>query len=613
MRRTNGRRRRLVWPMAMLTILTAWTRFAAAEILRDLAVSPDGAHVYVARDAGPTTLVVYSRSPTGTLAGLQTLPPSACAPGLPGPPPLTSVAVSHDGLYVYATSKRVPAATGVHRPPVADGAVLVFARIADAAHPDFGKLTLQQVVTNGSLATDLVNGLASANAIVVSPDDANVYVAAGVGLQRLTQAGGSAERGAVVSFARGSDGNLTFIGELHGDLDQDGLADLSGANHLAISGDGHSVYAVGTDVDTLVHLRRDPSSGALALAQVLRSMQLRGVLTTPFEVSLAADGRFVYVAARGGSVSWYARRRTDARGAALDPLHPDFGKLTYQGQRKPTFAGASGLGVQSIVLSRDPAQAFAFVAAGVGGSGGVISVYGRNPATGALSLSPLQQVDDGNSSGALALAPAIAGMASDHLFGIALRLFRVNAYVTQSTSGRLTWVPPGYGEPTPVAYCTPSPTPPPTPSLTPTLKPTTTPTRTPAPSPHDSGIEPHPPVHLALRGAETLETHVFLSVRNLDAWETPPHLIRLEVADGSCPAGTVVGTPVFPASGTATIAVKGGVKRFARVELRLQRQAFAELPTTCELEMSGVTVGAAGAFDPDPSNDKAKLTLEIDP
>lgn len=601
MPRATWRRGQVVCGMTLLSLLSAGRSPASSELLRDLAVSPDGAHVYAARGTPANALIAYRRTKSGDLSVLQTLPPSACTPILPGPPPLSAVAGSHDGRYVYATTEPT------RRAP-ATGAVLTLARVADTTQPDFGKLTLQQVLEKGSQATTPMQGLVGTSAIAVSPDDRHIYVAATIELET-----GPTPSGAVLSFEREASGDLRYLGEIHGDLDGDGAADLGSTGRLAISPDGASIYVVASEVDGLVHLHRDPATGALTFAQVLRADATQGALTTPSEVTLSADGRFVYVAARSGHLSWYGRRVKDGRGVDLDPAHADFGALTYLGRRRPSFAGASGLGLGSIALGLDARQSFAYAAATTSGSGGVILMYGRDATTGALSLSPLQALDDGGVSANLTFAPALPGKGSGQVFGIARRLFRLNAYQVHRTSGELRWNTPAYGEPTAAPYCTVSPTATPSTTPTETQPPAPQPTRTPTPSAHDSAVVAHPAITVAFGGAATREQRAFVSVRNMDGWETPPHSIQLTVEDGTCPPGTIVGTPIFPPSGSATIAVKGGGKSFARLDLRLQRTDFKEFPTSCELRLRATTVGPHGAFDPVTANDSATLLLEIDP
>lgn len=611
-RSRNVRGRRGSWVLCLGALLCTGQAEADDEIFRDVAVSPDGRHVYAARDEGLPTLVVYDRAPDGTLSVRQTLPPSACDPTMAGPYPLSSVTVSPDGSQVYATSNAVRPNNAPPFPPTPDSAVFVFGRVTDAADPAFGKLTLQQVIEHGSVAPTPVDGIKYAQNIVLSPDGKFAYVVAGVGLHRLPIAVGPVDRGALVSFRRDAGGNLSFLGELHGDFDGDGVSDLSGTNHLVVSPDGLSLYVVGTNADTLVHFRRDPVSGLPSFAEVIPSSATQGSLGTPYEVVVSNDGRFVYVAASNGYVSWYGRRLKDAAGAGLAPDHADFGKLTYLGRRKPVFNGTSPLGVNSTALSLDPAQSYLYVASATGGATGAIHVYERDAVSGELALQPAQQLADGHTTGALVMAPALPG-GGDQLLGVALRLFRLNVYGTHPASGELTWIPPAYGEPTPVPYCTPTAKPSPTDTPTRTPKPTLTPTRTPAPSAHDSAALPHVPLSYAFSGAALREAHAFLSVRNMDTWESPGHMVRMIVTDGMCPSGTVIGKPVFPATDDDTIAMKGGVKRFARVDFRFEREDFAELPATCAVTLRVETIGPSGAFDPDGTNDQVEVPIELDP
>ncbi len=117
-----------------------------------VAVSPDGTSVYVIGqvDGG---LAVFDRAAGGTLTFREAL--ISGAGGVSGLAIATDVAVSGDGLYVYATG-------------FADDALAVFERAGD------GSLTPLEVELDGESGID---GLAGAVALAVSGDDRRVYAA----------------------------------------------------------------------------------------------------------------------------------------------------------------------------------------------------------------------------------------------------------------------------------------------------------------------------------------------------------------------------------------------------------------------------------------------------
>ncbi|HWV88082.1 MAG TPA: beta-propeller fold lactonase family protein, partial [Capillimicrobium sp.] len=213
-----------------------------------LAISPDGRHVYVASSSSDAIAVFARNARTGVL----TQPDGAagcvaaggaegCAPavGLDGP---NSVTVSPDGATVYATAR-------------GSSSVAAFARDAST-----GGLTQ---VADGCLAASAVDGcrpgraLAGADAVAVSPDGRNVYVAAFHGnaiavLARdaatgaLTQAAGAA--GCVAADA--ADGCAPALA-------------LTAPEGLAVSPDGSTVHVASALANAVLTFSRDAGTGAL--------------------------------------------------------------------------------------------------------------------------------------------------------------------------------------------------------------------------------------------------------------------------------------------------------------------------------------------------------------
>ncbi|MEK7322145.1 MAG: Ig-like domain-containing protein [Pseudomonadota bacterium] len=276
--------------------------------LQSLAISPDGRHLYAGyarlSDMG-AAIAVLPRDGSGALAAaVQTLP-------LAGSRLLGALTVSRDGAAVYA---------------VGEGGLYVYGRDAQSGH-----LTLQQ-----QLRDDVggVDGLAGARAVAVSPDSRHVYVT-GAGEQALAAfrrenggqltflavyrngvngvAGLGDARGVVVSpdgkhvytaavddhavsvFARDGASGLLQLNQVYRDGVQ-GIDGLGGAYALALSPEGSQLYVSGSAEDALTVFRRDGSSGALQLVQVLRQ-QPPGVdgLHLAIGLSVHPDGRQLFV------------------------------------------------------------------------------------------------------------------------------------------------------------------------------------------------------------------------------------------------------------------------------------------------------------------------------
>src|SRR5437764_20391 len=119
-----------------------------------IAISPDGAHVYVA-GRNDDSLVVFDRNPeTGMLTSVQLLEDGVG--GVNGLNGADAVAVSPDGTHVFVTGS-------------VDNALAVFER-----DPATGTLTYVERLRDGIAGVD---GLHKAQAVAVSPDGASVYAA----------------------------------------------------------------------------------------------------------------------------------------------------------------------------------------------------------------------------------------------------------------------------------------------------------------------------------------------------------------------------------------------------------------------------------------------------
>ena len=206
-------------------------------------VSPDGNSVYTASNLDPATIAEFSRAADGSLT--QLADPNECIQEVTATPEcsndsghgllsITSLAVSPDGKNLYSSS----AGTG--------GAIAEFARNADGSLTQLGNGN--NCIEENNSQTDCDdnngNGLSGALSVKVSPDGADVYVA--------TFADDCCNSD-VAEFARNSaDGSLTQLPSPDNCIEQAGSDCGSngiglGGGGLAISPDGASLYATGTD------------------------------------------------------------------------------------------------------------------------------------------------------------------------------------------------------------------------------------------------------------------------------------------------------------------------------------------------------------------------------
>ena len=216
----------------------------------DLAVSPDGRHLYVASLDGAAA--VGQDPDAGALTFIEAH--SATARRATMPTDATDIAISPEGRNVYVAGG-------------SSHALVVLER-------DLGTGLLAYIETLYD-DQDGIEGLGGASSVAMSPDGRNVYVT-----------GGSDDSVAV--FARGDDrGTLTFV-EVHS-LDRFGFPALGSPTSVAVSPDGRNLY-VG-DTEGLAVFERQPASGSLGFLEA-HFDRVDGVegLKRPTSVTVSPDG-----------------------------------------------------------------------------------------------------------------------------------------------------------------------------------------------------------------------------------------------------------------------------------------------------------------------------------
>ena len=175
-------------------------------------------------------------------------------------------------------SPRDRATTRLASLAVAVVAYLVAAPSAGAAE---GDLNFLQSFTDGAAGVD---GLLGANAVTVSPDGENLYVA------------GRFDHSVAVFSRNPVSGVLNFQ-----EVEKDGVAGVNGllgARRVVVSPDGQDVYVTGSEDDAIVVFDRSQVDGTLAFNEVeLDSADptARG-LDRALGLEVTQDGKFVYVA-----------------------------------------------------------------------------------------------------------------------------------------------------------------------------------------------------------------------------------------------------------------------------------------------------------------------------
>ncbi len=159
------------------------------------------------------------------------------------------VAVSPDGQNVYVIGAN-------------DDAIAEFTRNADGSLTQIGCIADQSDSDDTSCSDNATaSGLVNPQAIVISPDGKNVYVAAE----------DNDENGTIAEFTRNDDGSLTPVpshdcieeNEEGACQDQDARG-IGEPDALAISPDGQNVYAVSNDGEDIAEFNRDATDGSLS-------------------------------------------------------------------------------------------------------------------------------------------------------------------------------------------------------------------------------------------------------------------------------------------------------------------------------------------------------------
>ncbi|MDQ5833862.1 MAG: lactonase family protein [Actinomycetota bacterium] len=278
-----------------------------------LAISADGANVYVT-SAGSDAVSVFARNrQTGALRQLQGA--SGCVSQRPGGGCLvgrglnepTSVAVSPDGQHVYVAGRRFPSG------------VAVLARAAD------GSLTQPAgpagcISHRGGSGCAAARGISAAEEVAVTPDSRHVLVA-------------GMRSNAIAVLSQGPDGLVQAGGEA-GCIAKGGAEGcararaLAGPVDLAITADGGNVYAASSISDGVAILRRDGPTGALT-----QSLSRAGCISQDgsggrcavgrgldevWGIALTPDGRNLYaVSAKVNMLGAIARNRSTGTLAQL--------------------------------------------------------------------------------------------------------------------------------------------------------------------------------------------------------------------------------------------------------------------------------------------------------
>jgi len=242
-------------------------------------VSPDGFSVYVLSRGGDAVTLFQRNNASDRLEfvdsyqnGSSTIQSMLSPAGL---------VISPDGQYVYV------ACSGRNGEP---GAVVTFLRNAE------GRLVFLEALTDG--INDL-EGLASAQDLVITPDGKNVYVA-------------SSNDTGLVQFSRDTEtGRLYFIPS------NVSITGVIGGQAIAVSPNGKQVYITRDTTNSLILLNRNTINGQLIKAEEYadinnsRSNNFLGVVVAPGGSHVMLSTYDIFPGNSSGAVSVYRRNPLD--------------------------------------------------------------------------------------------------------------------------------------------------------------------------------------------------------------------------------------------------------------------------------------------------------------
>ena len=270
----------------------------------DVAVSPDGKHVY-AVSPPDDTLTVFRRTPAaglsddtagGHLSFVASYQQGAGMPGLLG---AHRVRISPDGMRVYVASEE-------------GNSIASFVRDTDD-----GTLAPLQVLDDVA-----VTMLAGATGIAINSSHTRVYVAApfddAIAVFKVVPTG------------------LAFLQELRGG--QNGVTGLDGVTDLALSGDGQQLLAVSALSNTVAVFNVATTASGDAFGQLAFVQARLAGAQLPTAISLPRDPAdpHVYIAAANSDELVVMRR-------ILDPSSPEFGRVVPLFEYSNNQGGISGL------------------------------------------------------------------------------------------------------------------------------------------------------------------------------------------------------------------------------------------------------------------------------
>jgi len=356
-----------------------------------VAVSPDGAQVYVAGQFDGTLAVFDRDASTGALTFVEVHKDGVS--GVDGLSGAHAVVVSADGSSVYVGA-------------INDDAVAVFERDAVT-----GRLTFLERHKDG---VGGVEGLDFVRDLALSSDGTQLYA---TGLSE----------GALVVFNRNAGtGRLSFLGILRHETSEADTFSFRGG--VAASPDGQHIYATDELDNAVAILARDEPQTLPSFSTSLQAaVSGIDVLSKPSAVTLSSDGKYLY--ANGNhAIGIYSVEDGSGAGGAANSGPLNFLAAYEGGPGNEDFPGVSGLAV-----SPDGKHLYATMYNG-------LLAFARDPGTGMLEfLEAYREGENGIDTlgGATGVTVAPAG---DRVYVASGGDDALSTFARDPASGRLTFL-----------------------------------------------------------------------------------------------------------------------------------------------------------------------------
>ena len=298
--------------------LSVSRRFTSPE---QVAVSPDGANVYVTGVTGDSIAVYARDQSSGDLTHMETVRNGSsygCVNTLqvnqPSAGPICSSLSGMDGAYGIAFS---PGGEHVYVTTKYSSTVMVFGRQTSGAETGSLEYPSPSILRTAFLQRYTNTLLSAAYGVAVSPDGANVYVT------------GYTSDALITLDRDASNGRLTTRQV----LTSSAASGLNGVFRVTISADGKHVYTAAYDSDSVCAFTRSQVNGALTPIACYTSAELNAAS----DVALSPDGRMLFATGYSGNSLTAFERDMDTGGLTFRDV------ITKGISGFPRIAGARGV------------------------------------------------------------------------------------------------------------------------------------------------------------------------------------------------------------------------------------------------------------------------------